>query len=53
MTPACDLHCHSTFSLKDGMGTPEAVVTWAKQLKWGAACLTDGQCPISLWISNG
>jgi DNA polymerase III subunit alpha len=38
---APDLHCHSTFSILDGMGSPEAVVKRAVELGWGAACLTE------------
>jgi DNA polymerase-3 subunit alpha len=38
---APDLHAHSTFSLLDGFGTPKAVVERAKELGWGAACLTE------------
>jgi DNA polymerase-3 subunit alpha len=38
---APDLHVHSTFSLLDGMGTPEDVVFRAVELGWGAACLTE------------
>jgi DNA polymerase III subunit alpha len=40
-SPHIDLHCHSTFSLLDGMGTPKEVVERAKQLGWSAACLTE------------
>jgi DNA polymerase-3 subunit alpha len=36
-----DLHCHSTFSLQDGFGTPENVVRRAIELGWGAASLTE------------
>jgi DNA polymerase-3 subunit alpha len=36
-----DLHCHSTFSVQDGMGTPKQVVERAVQLGWGAVCLTE------------
>jgi DNA polymerase-3 subunit alpha len=38
---APDLHCHSTFSMLDGMGTPKDVAKRAKELKWSAACLTE------------
>jgi DNA polymerase-3 subunit alpha len=38
---ATDLHCHSTFSLLDGFGSPESVVKRAVDLGWGAACLTE------------
>lgn len=38
---APDLHCHSTFSLLDGMGKPEDVVDRAKELHWPAAALTE------------
>jgi DNA polymerase III subunit alpha len=38
---APDLHCHSTFSILDGLGSPEAVVTRAVELGWNAACLTE------------
>lgn len=36
-----DLHCHSTFSMQDGMGSPKAVVERAQQLGWSAAALTE------------
>jgi DNA polymerase-3 subunit alpha len=38
---APDLHCHSTFSILDGLGTPEAVVKRAVELGWDAACLSE------------
>ena len=38
---APDLHCHSTYSLLDGLGTPADVVRRAVELNWGAACLTE------------
>jgi len=38
---AIDLHCHSTFSMLDGMGTPKDVVLRAKGLGWKAAALTE------------
>ena len=38
---APDLHCHSTFSILDGLGSPEAVVNRAVELGWSAACLTE------------
>lgn len=38
---APDLHCHSTFSLLDGFGSPESVVVRAVELGWGAACLSE------------
>lgn len=38
---ALDLHVHSTFSIKDGLGTPKAIVARAKELGWNAVCLTD------------
>ena len=38
---APDLHTHSSFSMLDGMGSPEAVVKRAKELGWGAAALTE------------
>jgi DNA polymerase III subunit alpha len=40
-----DLHCHSTFSSAitagDAHGSPVAVVERAKELGWGAVCLTE------------
>ena len=36
-----DLHVHTTYSISDGMGTPEDVVKRAKALGWGAAALTE------------
>jgi DNA polymerase III subunit alpha len=36
-----DFHCHSTYSLLDGFGTPEDVAGRAVELGWGAACLTE------------
>ena len=41
MNPYPDLHVHSTFSLYDGLGTPQQVVDRAVELGWGAACLTE------------
>lgn len=38
---AVDLHCHSTFSMLDGMGTPKDVVDRAVKLGWGAVALTE------------
>lgn len=38
---APDLHCHSTFSVLDGFGTPKSVAERAVELGWGAACLTE------------
>src|SRR5262245_63992029 len=40
-SPFIDLHCHSTFSLLDGFGTPKAVVQRAKELGWTAVSLTE------------
>lgn len=36
-----DLHCHSGFSLLDGMGTPKAIVGRAKKLGWPAVAITE------------
>lgn len=36
-----DLHCHSTFSLLDGFGTPQQIIERAKELKWEAVSLTE------------
>ncbi len=41
MTSLIDLHCHSTFSLLDGFGSPKSVVQRAKDLKWQAVSLTE------------
>jgi DNA polymerase III subunit alpha len=41
VTSLIDLHCHSTFSLLDGFGSPKAVVQRAKALKWSAVSLTE------------
>lgn len=38
---APDLHVHSTYSIKDGFGTPEQIVLRAKELDWPAVALTD------------
>jgi DNA polymerase III subunit alpha len=38
---APDLHNHSTYSILDGFGTPEAVAKRAKELGWSAAALTE------------
>lgn len=38
---APDFHVHSTFSMLDGMGSPEDVVKRGKALGWGAVSLTD------------
>lgn len=47
---APDLHAHSTFSMLDGMGSPYDVVKRAKELGWGAVCLTEhgwmGSAPV-------
>jgi DNA polymerase-3 subunit alpha len=47
---APDFHVHSTFSTKDGMGSPKDVVDRAKSLGWGAVCLTEhgwmGSAPV-------
>lgn len=36
-----DLHCHSGFSLLDGMGTPKGIVERAKKLGWPAVAITE------------
>lgn len=36
-----DLHCHSGFSLLDGMGTPKSIVERAKKLSWPAVAITE------------
>lgn len=41
MSNAFDPHVHSTYSFLDGMGTPKDVVKRAKELGWGAVCLTE------------
>ena len=41
MSSYIDLHCHSTFSMLDGMGTPRAIVDRAVELGWSACALTD------------
>jgi len=45
MSNFIDLHCHSTFSSAmtagDAHGSPVAVVERAKELGWGAVCLTE------------
>jgi DNA polymerase-3 subunit alpha len=41
MTNYIDLHCHSTYSMLDGMGSPKEVVLRAKELGWSAAALTE------------
>ena len=41
MTNFIDLHAHSTFSIYDGMGTPEQMVKRAKQLGWKALSITE------------
>lgn len=38
---APDLHCHSTFSLQDAIGTPKEVVERAVELGWKSAALTE------------
>src|ERR1043166_6408925 len=38
---APDLHCHSAFSIYDGLGLPKLHVARAKELGWGAVCLTE------------
>lgn len=41
MSNYIDLHCHSTFSMSDGMGTPGQVVERAVELGWSAVCLSE------------
>jgi DNA polymerase-3 subunit alpha len=41
LTNVPDFHVHSHFSILDGQGTPKQVVERAKELGWGAACLTE------------
>lgn len=41
MTEFIDLHCHSTYSLKDGIGHPKEIVARAKELGWTAAAITE------------
>ena len=36
-----DLHCHSTYSLNDGFGTPKQIVERAVELGWSAAAITE------------
>lgn len=36
-----DLHTHSTFSLRDGFGTPAEIPERAVELGWGAASITE------------
>src|SRR5262245_30599679 len=36
-----DLHCHSTFSLQDGFGTPENIIKRAVDLGWSAAAISE------------
>lgn len=47
---APDLHCHSTFSVLDGMGKPEDIVKRAQELHWPAVAITEhgwmGSAPI-------
>jgi DNA polymerase III alpha subunit len=44
------LHCHSSFSLKDGVGSPEKRVDWAVKNKKSACALSD-HGNISSWMS--
>jgi DNA polymerase III subunit alpha len=41
MKSPIDFHCHSTYSLLDGFGTPDEVAGRAVELGWSAACLTE------------
>lgn len=41
MPAAPDFHCHSFYSIIDGMGSPADAVKRAKELGWGAVCLTE------------
>ena len=41
MTNFIDLHCHSTFSLLDGFGTPRQIVERAKALGWSSVSITE------------
>ncbi|MGE0688352.1 MAG: DNA polymerase III subunit alpha [Dehalococcoidia bacterium] len=36
-----ELHCHSSFSLREGTSLPEELVFWAKELGYSALALTD------------
>lgn len=49
-TAVPDVHCHSTFSLLDGIGKPEDVVERADNLEWPAVALTEhgwmGSAPV-------
>jgi DNA polymerase-3 subunit alpha len=38
---APDLHCHSTYSILDGFGTPKEIVKRAKELKWDSVAITE------------
>jgi DNA polymerase-3 subunit alpha len=38
---APDFHVHSAFSIYDGLGLPKLHVERAKELGWGAVCLTE------------
>jgi error-prone DNA polymerase len=47
-TPPCaepgryvELHCHSSFSLREGASRPEELVLWAKALGYNALAITD------------
>src|SRR5690606_7819568 len=47
-TPPCaepgryvELHCHSSFSLREGASRPEELVLWAKALGYTALAVTD------------
>lgn len=41
MPAAPDFHVHSFYSIIDGMGSPADTVKRAKELGWGAVCLTE------------
>jgi DNA polymerase-3 subunit alpha len=41
MSNYIELHNHSTFSISDGFGSPQAIVDRAKELGWNAVALTE------------
>ncbi len=41
MSNFIDLHCHSTYSIQDGFGTPEMIAKRAVKLGWNAAAITE------------
>jgi DNA polymerase III alpha subunit len=56
MTEYAELHCHSYFSLLDGVSSPEALVARAAELEMPALALTDHDAlygAVAFWRAAG